>query len=73
MIREVSHVCSCRSQFFELTPQSRGKTEYSSDLLFYNIYILSVFTEKLYSEAMEHNVVYISITTLSHATSVTST
>ena len=36
-----------------------------------NIYILSIFTEKPYrsSKALEHNVVYIPIITLSHATS----
>ena len=34
-----------------------------------NIYILGVFTEKPYSKPLESNVVYISIITLSHATS----
>ena len=37
-----------------------------------NIYILGVFTEKLYSKPLEHNVVYIPITTSSHMMSVTS-
>ena len=33
-----------------------------------NIYILGVFTEKLYSKQWEHDAVYIPIITLSHAT-----
>ena len=33
-----------------------------------NIYILSVFTEKIYSKPLERNVIHIPITTLSHAT-----
>ena len=36
------------------------------------IYVLGVFTEKSCSKPLERNVVYIPITTLSHATSVTS-
>ena len=38
-------------------------------LLWYNIYILGVFTEKPYSKQLECNLVYIPIITLSHATS----
>ena len=34
-----------------------------------NVYILGVFTEKLYSKPLKRNVVYIPIITLSHATS----
>ena len=34
-----------------------------------NIYILSVFTEKLYCKPLGRNVVYIPITISSHATS----
>ena len=37
--------------------------------LFYNVYILSVFTEKPYSKSLERNEVYIPIITLSHAKS----
>ena len=36
------------------------------------IYILGVFAEKSYSKPMERNVVYIAITTTSHATSMAS-
>ena len=36
------------------------------------IYILDIFTEKSYGKSLERNAVYIPITTLSHATSVTS-
>ena len=38
-------------------------------LVFYNIYILDVFTEKPYSKPLERNVVYSPIITLSRATS----
>ena len=34
-----------------------------------NNYILRVLTEKPYSKALEHNIVYIPIITLNHATS----
>ena len=37
--------------------------------LYYNIYILNVFTEKPYSKPLERNIVYIPRITLSHATS----
>ena len=37
-----------------------------------NIYILCVFTEKPYSNSLEHNVINIPVTTLGHATSLTS-
>ena len=37
--------------------------------LLVNIYILSVFTENPYSKPLECNEIYISIITLSHATS----
>ena len=39
-----------------------------SKLMFENTYILSVLTEKPYSKPLERNVVYIPITTSSHAT-----
>ena len=39
------------------------------DAIFFNIYILGVFTGKPYSKPLEHNVVYIPIITLRHATS----
>ena len=40
--------------------------------LFGNIYILGVFTHMPYGKLSERNVVYIPITTSSHATSMTS-
>ena len=40
--------------------------------LFSYIYILGVFTENPYGKLLESNIVYIPITTWSHATSVTS-
>ena len=40
-------------------------------MLFFNIYILGVFAEKPHSKSLEHNLVYIPITTLSHMMSVT--
>ena len=44
-----------------------GKSQLHS--LNLNIYILGVLTEKPYSKSLEHNVVYIPIITLCHATS----
>ena len=41
-------------------------------IIFVDIYMLCVFTEKPYSKPLERNVVYIPITTPSHATSMTS-
>ena len=38
-------------------------------MIFINIYILGVFTEKHYNKPLERNVIYIPIITLSHATS----
>ena len=41
-------------------------------ILFTNIFILGVFTEKPYNKPLERKVVYILITTSGHATSLTS-
>ena len=49
--------------YFQLTPK-RKTNLHAETKLFQNIYICGVFTDNPYSKLLEHNVVYIPITTL---------
>ena len=56
-------------EFSEKTIRYLNDNLFRDNSIYMCIYILGVFTEKPYNKLLEHNVVYISIITLSQATS----